>query len=217
MDFIRQATPADLPDILRVEQSWPADGRAGADKFLARLERFAQGFFVAFARDEAGAETMAATITSMPLHYAPSAIGDLKSWNKVTNHGYLYDVDLARCNALYIVSGVIDSRYRGLNIFSPMVLREVALAHRSGLRYVLAGAVIPGYHKFCRQHGDVSAFDYCATRRGKHLADPLLAMYETIGFSVPDARHVVPEYYPDDASRNFAALVVRDLQQKPLD
>ena len=37
------------------------------------------------------------------------------------------------------------------------------------------------------------------------------AMYERIGFSVSDACHVIPGYYPDDASRNYAALVVRNL------
>ena len=114
------------------------------------------------------------------------------------------------------MSGVIDNRFRGLNIFAPMVLREAALASSMGLRYVVAGAVLPGYRKFCEQHGEINAFEYCATRRGKHLVDPLLAMYEAIGFSVPDALHVIPEYYPDDASRNFAALVVRDLQHRPL-
>lgn len=217
MITIRQATPSDLPGILQVEQSWPEDGRASADKFLARLEKFPQGFFLACITGPAGTETVVATITSMPLHYQPSAMNHFKSWDQVTRQGYLHEVDLARCNAVYIVSGVIDSRYRGLNIFTPMVLRVATLAASLGMRYVLAGAVIPGYRKFCTRHGELSAFDYCVKRRGKHLVDPLLAMYETIGFSVPDVQHVIPEYYPDDASRNFAALVMRDLEQIPLD
>lgn len=217
MLLIRHATPSDLPGILQVEQSWPEDGRAGADKFLARLEKFQQGFFLACVRDEAGAEIIVATITAMPLQYQPLAMGNFKCWDQVTNHGYLHNTDLSGCNALYIVSGVIDKKYRGLNIFAPMILREVVLAQSLGMRYILAGAVIPGYRKFCNQHGEISAFDYCTTRRGKHLVDPLLAMYEPIGFSAPDAQHIIPEYYPDDASQNFAALVVRDLQQIPFD
>lgn len=217
MILIRHATTADLPGVMQVEQSWPEDGRAGADKFLARLEKFPQGFFIACVNDEGEEQAVAATITAMPLDYASSATDDFRSWDQVTNRGYLYDREVAHCNALYIVSGVIDSRHRGLNIFSPMVLQEVALAQSLGMRYVLAGAVLPGYQKYCQQQGDTSAFDYCSTRRGKHLVDPLLAMYETIGFSVPNAQHVIAEYYPDDASRNFAALVVRDLQKFPFE
>lgn len=208
---MRAANAADLAAILAVEQSWPEDARAGADKFLARLEKFPQGFLLACLNED-GTEKVVGTITAMPLHYDPQAMGEqFKSWDEVTNEGYLYEVDLSRCNALYIVSGVIDSRYRGANIFTPGVLKEVELAQQLGLRYVLAGAVIPGYKKYCRQHGDVSAFDYCSARRGSHLVDPLLAMYESIGFTVRDARHVIADYYPDDASRNFAALVVREL------
>jgi hypothetical protein len=212
MILIRPATPNDLPAILEVEQSWPEDARASADKFLARLEKFPQGFLLACVSDDSGKQRVVGTITAMPLRYDPLAIDRFKTWDQVTNNGYLHDVDLASCNALYIVSGVIDSRYRGINVFGPGVLREVELAQSLGMRYIVAGAVIPGYKKYCRQHGEVSAYDYCTTRRGSHLADPLLAMYETIGFSVRDAQHVIQEYYPDDASRNFAALVVRDLK-----
>lgn len=216
MISIREATRSDLPSILKVEQSWPPAGQAGADKFLARLDIFPQGFFLACIQNNGNTETVAATITSMPLSYESAKIGNFENWDHVTNHGYLYKYDIKTCNALYIISGVIDCEFRGLNIFSPMVLRIVELAQNLGLKYVLAGAVIPGYKKYCEQHGAVSAYDYCTTRRGKHLVDPLLTMYESIGFTVPDAKHIISEYYPDDDSCNFAALVVRDLQKNHL-
>jgi hypothetical protein len=213
---IRNARLEDISQILRVEQSWPIDGRASAEKFIARLDKFSQGFFLACIDDAEGHELIVATITSMPLHYDPASVSQFKCWDSVTANGFLPQFNLAQCNALYIVSGVIDSEYRGLNIFGPMVLKVASLASTLGLRYVLAGAVLPGYQKYCSQHGDIPAYDYCATRRGQHLLDPLLAMYESIAFEVPDAAHVLAEYYPDDASRNFAALVVRDLNQAPL-
>ena len=212
---LRNAVRADLDAILAVEQSWHASGRAGADKFIARLERFAQGFFVVSVA-EAGSEKLVATVTSMPLHYDPAHLGGFRNWDAVTNRGYLFDdMDVARCNAIYIVSGVIDHAYRGLNVFGPGILREVDLARRLGLRYVIGGAVLPGYKGYCETHGEVDAYTYCTRRRGRTLADPLLAMYQKVGFAVPDARHVIAEYYPDDASRNYAALVVRDLEQNP--
>lgn len=214
--FFRNATLDDLPEILRVEESWPEEGRAGADKFISRIERFGQGFLLPHFIDPEGKELIVATISSMPMHYAPEQVTEIQSWNQVTNGGYLHDAAPANWNALYIVSGVIGYQYRGSNIFAPSVLRIVELAHALGKRFVLAGAVIPGYRKFCEKNGGMPAFEYCRTRRGNHLVDPLLAMYEGIGFSVPDARHVIPEYYPDDASKNYAAIVVRDLERKPL-
>jgi hypothetical protein len=210
---IRPATLDDLPAILRVEDSWHEQGRAGADKFVARLEKFPEGFFLACAGES---NEVVATITAMPTHYQADDVSHFRNWDEVTDHGYLPPFDLAACNALYIVSGVIDRRYRGQDIFAPMVLREAALAQSLGLRYVLAGAVLPGYAKHCQKHGECSAHAYCSTRRGQHLLDPLLAMYEAIGFSVPDARHVIAEYFPDDASRNHAGLVVRDLHAHPV-
>jgi hypothetical protein len=135
----------------------------------------------------------------------------------VTNNGYLFEhTDLAACNALYIVSGVIDNAYRGLNVFGPGILKVVEAAASLDKQYVVGGAVIPGYRKYCERHGATDAFQYCSRRVGKHLADPLLALYESIGFTVPDREHVVEGYYPDDASRNYAALVVRDLAKTPL-
>lgn len=208
---IRNATPDDLPAILRVEESWPATSRAGADKFLARIEKFSAGFFLACLGGPDG--RVVATITTMPAVYDAAAMKPGRTWNEVTNHGYLYDVAPPTSNGLYIVSGVIDQAYRGHDIFAPMVLSEVTLARRLGLRYVFAGAVIPGYRKYCRRHGEIAAGTYCRTRHGKHLVDPLLAMYEAIGFSVPDERHVLAGYYPDSASRDYAAMVVRDLTQ----
>jgi hypothetical protein len=203
----RNATREDLPGILQVEESWPEGSRAGADKFLARLERFPEGFFVACLSDK-----VVATITAMPAAYDAQQLERYRDWASATNDGYLFErKGLEGCNALYIVSGVIDKDYRSLNIFDPMVLNEVHLARRLGLRYVLAGAVLPGFRAYVETHGEIAPYAYCTTRRGTRLVDPLLAMYERIGFSVPDARHVIPGYYLDDASRNHAALVVRHL------
>jgi len=211
---IRPAIFDDLPAILRVEDSWHEQGRAGGDKFIARLEKFPQGFFLACTGESAG--KVVATITTMPISYQVDDVSGFSNWDEVTGHGYLPSFDLSACNALYIVSGVIDKRYRGQDIFAPMVLREVALAQELGLRYVLAGAVLPGYAKHCQKHGECAAHDYVSSRRGQHLLDPLLAMYEAIGFTAPDARHVIAEYFPDDASRNYAGLVVRDLHTHPM-
>ncbi len=214
--FIRNASIADLPAILEVEKSWPESGRASADKFIARIEKFAQGFFLVCKTLPNGEEKVVATVTSMPLWFDPNQVSQFTSWDKVTHHGMLDDCNLNHKNALYIISGVIDKAHRGENIFEPGVLRVALQAQNLGMRYVIAGAVIPGYRKYCQNHQEIPAWEYCQQRKGSKLVDPLLAMYEGIQFRIPHASHVVPEYYPDDASRNYAAIVVRDLSTDPL-
>ena len=110
-----------------------------------------------------------------------------------------------------IVSGVIVKDARGGDIFERMINTEVELARSLGLRFVIAGAVIPGYARYREKHSAVSAEDYVFLRKGSHPLDPLLSMYDEIGFVVPDKKHVLPNYFPSLASLDYAALVVRKL------
>lgn len=210
---IRCATFDDLNGIMSVEQSWHEDGRASEEIFVSRIKRFSQGFFLALVND-GEEEKVIATITSMPFHYSREHISECTNWNKVTGNGYLPEVlESGNENGLYIVSGIIDRNYRGNDIFSPMVSRIVELSSELDYRYIVAGAVMPGFKKYHQKLPDRSPYEYCSTRKGHSLMDPLLAMYEKLDFTVPDEHHVIAEYFPDDASMNYAALVVRDLGQ----
>jgi len=202
--LIRNASPHDLDAIMQVEQSWPEAARAPREKLSARLEKFPAGFFVA---EQDG--RLLATITACPLRYNPAQPGELKDWDTVTNRGFLHEIGpFDGYNSLYIVSGVIDPQHRGGDLFETMVGREVQLARELGFAYVLAGAVLPGYARYCEKHGALPATEYVSLRHGQHRVDPLLDMYARIGFAVPDRRHVIKDYFPDAASRDHAALVV---------
>ncbi len=204
---IRNANQKDLGQILKVEESWPEEGRATAEKFIARLKKFRQGFFVVEQRGR-----LVATVTACPMTYDPNNPREFKNWNQVTNDGFLDEIgEIEKYNALYIVSGVIDKNYRGKDLFDLAINREAELAKELKLRYVVAGAVIPGYKKYCDKHGEIPASEYALKRQDNHCIDPLLEMYRKIGFNVPDADHVVSDYYPDSASKDYAALTVRDL------
>jgi hypothetical protein len=210
-DFhIKQAQLAMLDDIMQVENSWPETARAAREKFIARIEKFPEGSFIAYSSNN---EQPLATITTMPMHFNPNDVSHFSNWDQVTNHGFLPEnIDMQKCNALYIVSGVIDKSYRGGQIFEKMVLNIVDVAKGLGLDYVLAGAVIPGFKHYCEKHGEIAASDYCFTRRREQLVDPLLNMYEKIDFHVPNHHHVLTEYFPDDASKNYAALVMHSIK-----
>ncbi len=204
---IRNAKPEDMVQIMAVEESWPEMARAPRDKFEARLKKYPQGFFV---WEEDG--RILATITAMPFNYDPADAKQFSNWDDVTNKGYLFDIGAPKdYNALYIVSGIIEKNARGGDIFERMVNREVELARALGYSYVVAGAVIPGYKRYCVKNDAVPASEYVFMKRGNRLIDPLLDMYQKIGFEAPDAAHVVREYFPDDASLNYAAIVVNKL------
>lgn len=202
---IYNPTLDDLPEIMRVEQSWPESGRAPEDKFIARMQKFPRGFFVA-----ASGGRLVATITACPATYDPNDLGRFSNWKDVTNDGYLYDIgDLSDYNAIYVVSGVIDTGVRGSDVFVPMMTKEIELAAELGYAHVCAGAVLPGYAQYCKKHGRIDPEDYVFTKVGRHWVDPLLEMYRKMSFSVPDRSHVKRDFYPDEASLNCAALVVR--------
>jgi len=97
-------------------------------------------------------------------------------------------------------------------VFEKLALGEVDVAQREGFRYVVAGATIPGYQRYCEKHDEMPAADYAFLERRGRLIDPFLEIYRPLGFRVPDRRHVVPNYYPDPASRGYAALVVHEAQ-----
>ena len=202
---IYNPTLEDLPEIMRVEESWPESGRAPEDKFIARIQKFSQGFFVGESEGR-----LVATVTACPVTYDPDDMDRFSNWKDVTNDGYLYDIgDLSDYNAIYVVSGVIDKDVRGADVFAPMMTKEIELAAKLGYGYVCAGAVLPGYADYCEKHGQIEPEDYVFTKIGQHWVDPLLEMYRKLDFSVPDRNHVKRDYYPDEASLNCAAMVVR--------
>ena len=206
--IVRNALDADLDQIMEVEQSWPQSERAPREKFVARLGKFPAGFFVA---EQDGC--IRGTMTSCPTVYAPDRLDHFQSWDQVTNSGFLHDVRaLNGYNAVCLVSGVVQRGWRGGDLFQRLVLAEVDLARRLALRYVVAGAVIPRYDWYCKKHGVIPAEQYVFLKRGQRFVDPFMELYHQLGFRVPDPDHVIEDYFPDEASKNYAALVVREVQ-----
>jgi hypothetical protein len=201
---VREATLADLDDIMRIEEDWPPEQRASREQMRVRLEKFAEGFWL-FERDG----ELIGTLMSCPWRYDPSKMSEISTWDKVTGHGYLPDIDPGTANALYLVSGSLRRNARGGTAYAVMMETPVALAERLGFDYVVTGAKIPGYDAYCRRFGEVDAKDYAFLRVNGCLVDPFLEMYRGHGYVVPDRAHVVPGYYPDPPSRDHGAIIVR--------
>jgi GNAT superfamily N-acetyltransferase len=202
----RQACLDDLDEIMRVEESWPEEQRASRDMLETRLRKFPQGFIVA---ELAG--TIAGTLSSCLLDYRPAEPHRFESWNSVTNSGYLPD-SVGTENALYLVSGVVDKVHRGKQVFQHMIRAIVQVAQSMDLEYVVAGAVLPGFDAYCREHGGIDAADYVFIKQGGRFVDPFMDVYRRLGFGVPDKEHVVADYYPDEASHHYAGIVVCEIE-----
>ncbi|XXX73804.1 hypothetical protein WMF30_39780 [Sorangium sp. So ce134] len=204
----RRASINDIDGIMRVEEDWPEHQRAARETMLVRLEKFPQGFWVY----EQDGEILG-TLTSCPTRYERSALKRYKSWDEVTNHGLYPDIDMATANALYLVSGTLRREARGARTYALLIETSVQLAEELGLDYVVAGAKIPGYDAYCRRHGEVDARDYAFLQLNGCLIDPFLEMYRGYSFAVPDRDHIVSDFYPDAPSRNYGAIVVRELDR----
>lgn len=212
-DFkIRNATKADLDDLMMVEQAWPPDQRATANQFVSRLERFPEGFWVG----ESG-DAIVGLTTSCQLHYDPDDLTHFSSWNKATNNGYLYPQHkVAFPNALYVVSTVIVKEFRGRGLFEAFFEKHKEVAVMFGLAYSLTGAMLPGYNAYCREHGEISAYQYASLRKNGRPVDPLINKLAAVGFEIPDQQHLMANYYQSMESRNYAALLVyhnRDIKK----
>ncbi|MFB9905674.1 hypothetical protein [Allokutzneria oryzae] len=200
----RQATEADLDEIMVVEQDWEESQRATRARMAARMRKFPEGFLI-FEWDGA----VIGTQMSFPMRYDAAKVGGLGTWYDVTNNGDYPEIDRSTANALYLASGSLKRTSRGSTAYEAMMEVSTDLARRLGLSYVVAGAKIPGYDGYCRRFGDIDAREYAFLRINGCLVDPLLEMYRGHDFVVPDKDHVVPNYYPDAPSRDYGAIVVR--------
>ncbi|ONI79959.1 hypothetical protein ALI144C_24905 [Actinosynnema sp. ALI-1.44] len=199
----RQATENDLAAILVVESDWEPSQRATEEQLLARLRAFGEGFWL-FEQDG----DVVGTLMGFPMRYDPTEVSRLSSWDVVTADGFYPPIDMANANAFYLVAGSLLRSARGGSAYQVMMRTPVELAARLGLDYVLAGAKIPGYDGYCRRYGEIDARDYAFGTLAGSLLDPLLAMYQSFGYTVPDRDHVIENYYPDPPSRDHGAIVV---------
>ena len=212
LDFtIRNADASDLDAVMDVEAEWPEEQRATVDKFVSRLERFPEGFLVVEVKGR-----IVAVSTSTLTNYTPSCLDHFRSWEACTNGGYLYPIENRDdYNAFYIVSQGIRKAYRRHGIREGMILANLNLAAKMGRPYTVTGAMMPGYDSYCRKHSQIPACDYAFLKQDGKLIDPTLRKLASLGLTLPDARHVIKDFYISPESRNYGALLVNQTSAKP--
>lgn len=195
---IRNINERDLNDVVRLENAiWPEGTRATKDKFESRLRIFPQGFFLAYTNGE-----LIGVSTSEIIKYDP--LNPPKSWEGITDNGYIKKTHNNNGNALYVVSVGAKSRSGG---GSALVQAQKELAERLNLRFLVLGARIPGYDEYCKNNKEIYIEEYTTLKRddGHHL-DPELRFYTRNGLEL---KKIMPNYMGDDAeSRNYGAIMM---------
>jgi len=184
---------------------WPESQRASADQFRSRIHRFPEGVLVAL-----HGQRYVACSTSCLMAYCPERIQDLKAWDQVTNHGFFPARMPRGANAVYIASNGIVPDFRRTGLRERLVTRHLDLAWRLGMRYVVTGAMLPGYADYCLRHGDIPVERYAALQHNDEPVDPTLRKLARLGLELPSSDHLIAGYYPSPESRDYAALLVCD-------
>ncbi len=195
--IIRNAKEKDLDDIVALENEiWPEGTRASRDKFEKRLRIFPEGFFVAYKNKE-----MIGVSTSERINYEHS--NPPKSWEKVTDNGYIEKSHYNAGNSIYVVSIGAKSRSGG---GSALLKAQKELAKKLRVNFLILGARIPGYNQYCIENKEISIEDYVVLKRkDSELLDSELRFYTRNGLRLVK---IMPNYMEDDKeSRNFGAIM----------
>lgn len=190
-----------LGEVLRTEaEAWPEEIRAPREKFVSRLEIFPEGFFLAYVNGK-----LAGVSTSERIQFDPNF--PPKSWEEITDNGFIKNSHDPRGNALYVVSVGVADWAQGRGLGGVLVKAQKELVQQLGLDHLVLGARLSGYHNYHKDHSDLSAENYAQliNDRGEPQ-DPEIRFYTRQGLAV---REVSPNYMEDDPeSENFGVVMV---------
>ncbi|OGH16526.1 MAG: hypothetical protein A3C30_05050 [Candidatus Levybacteria bacterium RIFCSPHIGHO2_02_FULL_40_18] len=190
-----------MDGVMEVEHnSWPPELVGPRWKYESRLEIFPDGFFSAV---EDG-KTRGFTISEI-MNYDPDS---KKSWNELTDNGTFKTTHNPEGDSLYVSTVVVAKDAQGKGIGGELVDVQKELVKRLRLKRLFLGARAPGYDKYCRENGEVTVEDYIKLKNEKDEPfDPEIRFYSRQGLRPTKA---IPDFEPDDASRNYGVVMVWD-------
>ena len=211
---IRNPSLEDMPKILELEKSWPKKERASEAALKSRVENFPEGAWIAEDLDNGGA--IVGMTTSCLKHFNPEDLSAYSSWYETTNSGFINtrtDLRDENCNALYITSTIVRSDYRGKGIFSPLFSKHADVAKANGKRFLVTGCILRDFTAHQEKDPSLDPIKYALTKdEAGFYIDGLLAKVQKLGFTIPDERHVIPEYFACEDAHDWSALMVRDFR-----
>lgn len=206
MCTIRHATPTDIPQLLELEQVWSDATRATEPVLKNRIETFSEGYFVV--EDSTG---IYASIIAHPYRYDPDDLSNFKNWEHVNQRCFSEQGVSSDCNALYIISATNKKTNITGELARNCMEHLFKLAQSMNQKYVLAGVLLPGYARFLKKYGAIDPETYVFQQQNGRFVDPMIEKLKRLGFVVPTKQHVIANYFPDENSLNYSALVVKSL------
>lgn len=185
-------------EIVKTEkESWPPELRASKEKFISRLHTFEKGFFVARVDGRIKGIT-----TSQIVNYPPNG----ETWNEITDNGFIKNTHNPSGNALYVVSIGVARDVQGMGIGSLLLGAQKELTKEFGLNYLFLGARIPGYLKYCREHGEIPVESYLVLKNDKNEpVDPEIRFYRRNGLEVAK---ITSDFESDRESRDYGIVML---------
>jgi ribosomal protein S18 acetylase RimI-like enzyme len=121
-------------------------------------------------------------------------------WEDITDAGYIRNHD-PNGETLYIVDLCVRPKYRGLGLGKCLLQAMYATVIHLGLRRLLGGGRMPGYHKYA---DSMTAKEYLDSVIRGDIKDPVITFMLRSGRTPVG---VVENYLDDEESRNYAALM----------
>ncbi|MCX7792161.1 MAG: GNAT family N-acetyltransferase [Chloroflexaceae bacterium] len=172
----------------------PADDWMNVEHFAAHVRVFPEGQHVALDGDRVVAQSSTLRVSAAQA-FAPHTYREITGANFFTTHDpageWLYGADMS-----------VHPDYRGRRISSMLYDARKALIRRLGLRGMVAGGALPGYHHYA---GRMSVEAYVAEVVAGRLVDPTLTTQLRNGFQV---RGILPGYLGGGDLVEDATLIV---------
>jgi len=194
---LRNLRPEDHADIKAVMDRIYTGALGGGwsrEQYLSQLARFPEGQICI----EDHGRVVAAAMTLI-VDY--EQYGDQHTYAEITADGYFttHDPD---GDVLYGAEVFVDPDYRDMRLGRRLYDARKELCRRLGLRAVIAGARIPGYHDYADK---MDPEEYLELVRRRELRDPILSFQLANDFHV---RRIIRGYLPEDkASHGYATIV----------
>jgi ribosomal protein S18 acetylase RimI-like enzyme len=195
---IRNYTEADFESLIDIQREcfpppFPSELWWNEAQLREHVTRFPEG---AVCVEVEG--VLAGSMTTLIVSFDPAH--PRHTWSEITDNGYIR-THRPDGDTLYVVDISVRPRYRRLGLGKWMMQAMYHLVVHKGLRRLLGGGRMPGYHKVADRMSPEAYLD--AVVRGE-LKDPVLTFLLRCG-RTPLA--VVPDYLEDEESCNHAVLM----------
>ncbi len=196
---IREATRADIPDLMKLNrQAYPdlAEDNIvwNREQLLSHLRIFPQGQIVALIRGQ-----IVGAVASLIVDLGPDPLR-LHTFEGITDGGYFTNHDPG-ADTLYGADVYVSPKARGKGVGAALYEARRNLCQRLNLRRIVAGGRLYNF----RQYADkFSPEEYLAKVEAGEIRDQVLSFQLREGFCI---RGLLPNYLPDPPSHDYAAFL----------